>query len=242
MSVALIASAGSACAGGDDTGTTSATGITAPKKKGTASQRAIDPAAQAHAESLLLTLSDFPDGWRGSPSEDDDEDDDKHRRCIGTDYSAFTITGEADSDQFSMGESTTAESEATVFKSESDAQGSLQEFADGMRGPTAEDCFGRIIKKALRGEDYKLGEVDIGELSFSAPEGVDEARAWQLVIPLEPTSDQGINVTVYIDVLHVREGDVLASVTTQDVLSPFDADLRRKLVEVVAGRMQTIPS
>lgn len=164
--------AGAGCSGGDggNSNTGEARNTTSHEEsKGTRSAREIDPAAQARAESLLLLLSDLPDGWRGSPSEDDDEGDEESRRCLGTDYSDFTIIGEADSDEFSMGENTSVDSEATVFESETDALGSLEEFASGMRSSKVEDCFSDAVRKEIRGEDYKLGEVDVGELSFSSP-------------------------------------------------------------------------
>jgi hypothetical protein len=35
---------------------------------------------------------------------------------------------------------------------------------------------------------YDVGDVDFGELSFTRPSGIDEARAWQALIPIEVTS------------------------------------------------------
>src|SRR5215218_1170176 len=81
----------SGCGGGDGGGKGDAGNVESKgKSRGTASVRAIDPAAQARAESMALVLSDLPDGWRGSPSEDEDDGDAKFRRCIGSDYSDFT--------------------------------------------------------------------------------------------------------------------------------------------------------
>lgn len=234
--VVVIGFAGNACAGGDGNDEASTTGRT-PSETGTASKRAIEPEAQARAESMLLTLSDLPDGWRGSPPEDEDEGDEEFRSCVGSDYSGSTIIGEESSDEFSKGENTSVSSAAIVLESGADAQDSLDEFADGMRSPTAEPCFERLIRKGTEGEDYEVGEVDIGELSFSRPANVDEARAWEVAIPLEPTSDDGVRVTAYLDIVQLRKGDVLVAVNTEDVFSPFDSDLRRELVGKVAARM-----
>jgi hypothetical protein len=115
----------------------------------------------------------------------------------------------------------------------------MSEFATGMGGGAAEDCFQDVVEEALRGEEgFKLGEVDVGELSFTPPD-VDEAKAWQIVIPVEITSGagEGFSPDVYIEQVMLREGDTVASVTTQDVLTEFDEELRNQLVQTVAGRM-----
>jgi hypothetical protein len=118
---------------------------------------------------MALVLRDLPDGWRGSPSEAD-EGDEKFRRCIGSDYSGFTIIGEAASDEFSMGEKNFGFLQGRcVRKRNRCTGGSLEEFASGMRSATVEDCLGDFVKEGIRGENYEVGEVDIGELSLPSP-------------------------------------------------------------------------
>ena len=59
--LAIVAAAG--CGGGSDDGAS-----------GSAAQTAIEAGAQERAESSLLQLSDFPEGWRAStPDEEDTE-------------------------------------------------------------------------------------------------------------------------------------------------------------------------
>jgi hypothetical protein len=126
-----------------------------------------------------------------------------------------------------------------IFKSDQQAEDSMSEFAEGMSGGAAEDCFQDFAEEALRGEKgFELGEVDVGELSFTPPD-VDEAKAWQIVIPVEITSGVGEGFTpdIYIERVLLREGDTVTSVTTQDVLTEFDEELRNQLVQAVAGRM-----
>jgi hypothetical protein len=61
----------------------------------TASGRAIEPEAQQRAESIVLTLADFPNDWRASARESDDTGQKKFNKCIGVDYSGLTRIGEA---------------------------------------------------------------------------------------------------------------------------------------------------
>jgi hypothetical protein len=108
-----------------------------------------------------------------------------------------------------------------------------------LRSAAGEDCVKELMEDALEGEDVKVGEIDVGELSFTPPPRVDQAAAAQVAIPLEVTSGstKGMSVTVYLDLIHLREGDELVYVSTQDALTPFDSDLRDDLLQAVASRM-----
>jgi hypothetical protein len=207
---------------------------------GTASKRAIETEAQERAEAIVLKLADFPDGWRASAPEDEGGGDD-FRNCIGLDYSALTVTGEAESDDFAMGEATEVQSEALVYASDAEAETALDEFSDGLGSTAVEDCVKDLYEDALEGEeDVKVGEIDVGELSFTPPPDLDEASAWQVAVPLEGPSNLGageVSITVYLDLIHLREGDTLVYVSTQDTVTPFDSDLRDDLLEAVASRM-----
>ena len=196
----------------------------------TASERAIEPEAQERAESIVLKLTDFPNGWRASAAEED-ESQNEFNKCIGVDYSGLTRIGDAESQDFAKGDSTEASSEVAVFESDQQAEDGMSEYATGMSSSAAEDCFQDLIEEALRGEKgFKLGEVDVGELSFTPPD-VDEAKAWQIVVPVEITSGagEGFSADAYVEQVMLREGDTVASVTTQDVLTEFDPELRNQL-------------
>jgi hypothetical protein len=146
------------------------------------------------------------------------------------------VTGDARSRDFAMGQSTEASSGVQITASASQAQQGFQELATGMSGPKVKDC----VKKLLpRSSDYKIGDVDVGELRMTKPANVEKGKAWQLVIPLEVTSGagQGITATAYLDFVALLKGDAVATVETSDVLTPFDPALRDDLVTAVAGRM-----
>jgi hypothetical protein len=145
----------------------------------TASGRAIEPEAQQRAESIVLKLSDFPNDWRASAPEADKSGRDKFNGCIGVDYSGLTRIGDAESQDFAKGDSTEAMSDAVIFKDEQQAEDAMSEHSEGLGGTAAEDCFQDLVEEALKGEaGIKLGEIDVGELSFTRPE-VDDAKAWQ---------------------------------------------------------------
>jgi hypothetical protein len=214
----------------------------------TASARAIEPEAQQRAESINLTLADFPDGWRVSAAEsDDDTGREVFNECIGVDYSGLTRIGDAESQDFFAqgGQAEQASSAVVIFDDEQQAGDAMSKYSEGFGGSAAADCFQDVIERAVRAEGdnegfegFKFGEVDIGELSFTPPD-VDEAQAWQIVIPLESTSGagEGLEPNFYLELVLLREGDTTARLLTQDVLTEFDRDLREKLIQTLADRM-----
>jgi hypothetical protein len=229
LAVALVL-AFSAC-GGDGNGGSDG---------GSQSKRAIEPDAQEHAESILLTLTDFPDGWRAdAPREEDEEGQEAFNECVGADYSAFTVTGDADSDHFAMGETAEASSEALVYESEQMAAEALEQWAQAIEGEEADTCMSEWLGE-FEDEDFEVTGAEVGELSFTPPSGVDDARAWQVEMTIEGkagSQSEDVSVSAYIDLVQLRNGETTAQVTTGDVFSPFDSALRDELVAAVAGRM-----
>jgi hypothetical protein len=203
-------------------------------------QRAIEPQAQERAESILLTLADFPDGWRAeTPAEDDQESDEAFAECIGADYSAFTMIGDAESDDFAMGETAVASSDAQVFESEQMAADAVAEFAEDLGNDAADTCMSEMLGE-FEDEDVEITGAEVSELSFTPPPGVDDANAWQVVITVEGKAGsqaEGLSVPAYADLVQLRNGDETAEVTTTDIQTPFDPVLRDELVAAVAGRM-----
>jgi hypothetical protein len=203
-------------------------------------QVAIEPEAQEQAESLLLTLADFPDGWRAGPADEEDEEREAaFRECVGVDYSAFTKVGEARSDAFAMGETAQASSEADVLESAGMAEAALAEFTRGFRDDEASACMLEYLGE-LEDDQVEVTQAEVGELSFTPPAGVDDASAFQAVITVEGnpgTEAAGVSVDAYVDFVLLREGAATVAVTAQDVVTPFDPALRDELIAAVAERL-----
>jgi hypothetical protein len=223
---AFALAAGAACGGG---------GHGTPR----AAKRAIEPDAQRRAESINLKLSDFPSGWRASTrSPDDPGGSEKFRECMGMNVSDTTLIGDADSKEFAKEGGTIASSEARILKSAAQAQQGLDRISKSLADSArAEECLRGVFKKTPA--DYKVGEIDVGELSFHRPADVDEAKAWEMLVHLEATSGvmKGQSVPVYLDLTYLRKGDAVTNVQTLDTFSPFDSELRDNLVQAVARRM-----
>jgi hypothetical protein len=231
LAIAALLAGSVACGGGDDDGT---------GEGGSTARREIQAEAQERAESLNLTLSDFPDGWRMSEADEDEEDDedDEFLACVGIDLAAITIIGDANSDDFARGETAEVSSESSVFKSEQMATDALAEAAAGYEREEADACLNELIPDP--GAEFDFGELEMGPLSFTPPSGVDEAQAWQIAIPIEGApgkGQEGVAVTLYADMVALREGDAIVLVQAFDLFSPFNTQLRDLLLKTIAGRM-----
>jgi hypothetical protein len=125
-----------------------------------------------------------------------------------------------------------------VFKSEKMATDALAEAAAGYESEEADACLNELIPDP--GAEFDFGELEMSPLSFTPPSGVDEARAWQIAIPIEGasgTEQEGVAATFYGDVIGLREGDAIVLVETFDLFSPFDPELQDQLLKTIAGRM-----
>jgi len=229
LAVTLGCLALSAC-GGDGNGESA--GGSEPKL-------AIEPEAQERAESIVLTLSDFPRGWRAEEAAGEGEADlEVFNDCVGADYSGFILIGEGQSDDFAMGETAVASSSVAVFESEQMATQAFAERAESLEGDQADTCLPELLGEPPG--DVEMTSAEIGELSFTPPAGVDDAGAWQLAVQIEGkagSQDEDLSVTVYGDLVALRNGDTITTVTTTDIASTFDPELRDQLVTAVAGRV-----
>jgi hypothetical protein len=225
--VALIVVA-EGCGGGDD-----------DEQENTSSkepQHAIEPDAQAREESLLVQLTDLPAGWRGADPDDESGDGDE---CFRIDLSQATKIGDADSQEFSMGENNEISSSASIYATEAEAQRVLEVGADAFVDQDIADCLKDSLNKFLEEEgndpgDFEVGDPELGELSFPPPSGVEEARAFQIMMPLEA---EGVSVDYFIEIVVLRQADALASVETFGLNDPLKPELRDALAQTVADRM-----
>jgi hypothetical protein len=100
----------------------------------TASARAIEPEAQQRAESVNLTLADFPDGWRvAAPESDDDTGREVFNECISVDDSGLTRIGDAESQDFFApgGQAEQARSAVVIFDEEQQAGDAMSKYSEG---------------------------------------------------------------------------------------------------------------
>jgi hypothetical protein len=213
--------------------------------EGTSAKPAIESNAQKRAESMVSKLEDFPKGWEASARGENLVSEGKVRKCLGVDYSAFTIIGEAGSKDFTNAATVAqASSSSTVFASEGQADEAIRSFSDSTGSRSAKDCFRDLVQKALNEADTrvetksKVLKVDVVELSVAPPPDITETSAWRIATVIHDSGELGeITTTDYMDFVTLRQGDSLATVRTDDVSSPVDSELLDALAKALASRM-----
>lgn len=229
VAAALLLSACSSSGGeeaDDETTTTVAeeeATTTEAEEEATTTEAEGDADAQARAEAVDLTVSDFPDGWE--ETEADDAENSTLDQCSETfsDDSNELATfrdGDFGVGDLEAGDGTRLSVETKVFTSEDEASAEIAPFAD----PEVLACIDEAFKLEFAGTS---GEVQIdGE--FSADEypatTADESVAASAEYAI---SGDGTTTNLVVAVLLLRTGDLATQVlifSVGDSLDPADLE------------------
>lgn len=221
--VILAVLATGACGGGDGDGDD---GPASPSEAG------IDDDDKAQAANLRLT--DFPPGWERQPAPlnpPDDPDDRRFSECMGRPPAPTLRTALADSDNFSTGELTRANSSAQVMRTEAIA---VEDMA-ALRGDRAIPCLSERLRAELAGQSpaggppFALRVLD----RLDYPTMGDETVAFRLTVDAPSV---GAGTTLYVDQVFVRKGRMEVSTSFVDLGRPFPTELGETLVRKLADR------
>jgi hypothetical protein len=189
-------------------------------------------AARKVAKAMLLERSDFPSGWAATrakknsvQAESCGEIDDLEDR--------FRLLADVESPTFSQAKVTRVQSGAAILKNERRA-GKAMSFAAGVfKSRKAHRCFSDALAEGAEGV-VSLGELSIRRRSF--PRAAERSSAWRLVVPFET---RGLSGRLYLDFVFMQDGQAVAFVFFSNVFEPFPKEDERRLVELVAGRMES---
>ena len=219
VSVALLVSACGASGGSEDasadqkTTTTKAeatTTTTTAAEETTTTEAAVDDDAQARADSVDLTTSDFPDGWTATaPSEDDQDsplkdcdpsfsDDDAKLAKHSTDDFSLGSLDEADGTQFAA--------ETVVFVDAGTADAAVEVLNDADVVACLDEALQELLATSTGLEiEGALEDDDIGEIGTDNQAGVSATYVL--------TADDGSTVNATVALLAMSTGDVGTMVT-----------------------------
>lgn len=203
-------------------------------------------ADEAAAESMLLTLSDFPPGWESMPAEQAEPDErfvEQLAECLGVDESEIDPNDpEAQSPTFVSSDGDQVSSRVTFAPTVEDATDAIAlKRLEGANECYAENLL-TVIEDSLANPDeggetpdnFEVGEPTVNELSFDALG--DETLASRITLPVEV---EGFSAEVYFDVVNVRVGRVSVTTMFQSVLTPFDIEESLRLTGVVVDRVES---
>lgn len=196
----------------------------------TATPTADANAESALAESLLLDVNDFPTGWAEGPA--DDEEPSPFDRCDDKAPSKGR-TGEAETGEFSEGDSKEVQHSVAVFTSAADAAASLDEVR------ALGECLADVVNKGeLDDEEAEFTDGVFGDLSF--PTFGDKTNAYRLEVHIDAKNEEGPGSegTLYLDIAFVTEGRLAFFVQVSDVFSPFDSAMFEDLVEKAHAKLE----
>ena len=187
-------------------------------------QKKINAADQARARAMVLRRSDLGPSFKGT----------RHASSVGTqfdcavlDESDLTITGVADSPDFSGGLAF-AISEAQVYESRSDA-GTAWKRDTSTAGIAC-------LRSALRREYAKQGLTLLSLRKLAFPKVSQKTAAYRLVLR---GKSQGLTVTVYLDVMVLLHARAEVMLGIGSALAPPGRAGELRLARLVAGRMAT---
>lgn len=222
LSVAFLAAACGTSGGSDSAKETTTTTKAADASTTTTAAdegKDADPEAQARADSVDLTVSDFPDGWEASPSSDADEESPLND-CDPRLGDRSVQLARHSTDDFSIGtmdtgDGTQVTARTVVFEDEAAAKDAVAPFTD----PDVISCIDDALKSAFSssGQDVTVdGTLGLGDATFDVDETVPLSATYTI------TAADGSTLDLNFGVLVLRTGDIATNVIVQSVDPDFD--------------------
>jgi hypothetical protein len=195
---------------------------------------------EARADSMLLTLDDFPDSWVTLPNATDDMGEvtiDNLARCLGT-ASPVTELPEARTPGFvsPVGDLVAAR----VFLAPDDVR--PRRAIELLRDEAAPGCYAKAYQSSLAAHrpeglpaDVEFGTVTGVRLPYTT--FGNTTVAWRTSIPLS-VDHQDLNL--YIDSVVVRVDRALVELSFESELRPYDRDQSERVTQTLVNRVTDV--
>ncbi len=239
LRIAVLAGIAIALVAAGCSGSASAPGLASPTSQATQSEPTApaDPTAENDfAESLLLTLADFPAGWVYEPAEPEDSEppSDPFDACIEFEFDGQT--GSALGGEF-LTESTTRVSISPivyVFENAADAHAAAETIVSSVQ------CLADLIGEGLDlDENFAMGRAYTEPLEPAAYEATAAIRLYEtLIYKSEEPRDNDILV---FDLVIIVDGRVLYEVSGFQRESPIDESLLKIYVDTAREKIRQEP-
>jgi hypothetical protein len=190
---------------------------------GTATTAPVSPTDQKITDAAVLTLADFPPGWRADKPSDESGGADKcwgDAKIVG----AVTRSMQFAKDNAVVGNTTRLAVDTTTAMA----------FMTLLRKQTTIDCLKEVLTGFFATNvKGKVESVKFGQLS-TAPIG-DDVVAYQIAAVV---SVGELKPSAYFDLLFVRVGRGITYVVAADALAPFPESDRNTLARKVVDRLR----
>lgn len=211
----------------------------------------IDEAAYVElAESALLDLDVFPDGWEERPASDDDDAGnerfgDRVAECLGTDderVSELLEPREANSPEFAgPGDSSpTVEHQVMVADDEAMAVKAMEDVAaigaDACLEQTMQEFFDEEAAADIEQDGVTIGDIAVERIEVEAP--ADLVVGYLVELPVQ--AGDGQTASGYLQVFYLRRGRALSQLRLSSFGTIFDPEGVRLLTGEVITRLDRI--
>jgi hypothetical protein len=182
------------------------------------------------AESMLITLGDFPPGWSKLPGADPVEK--VLDRCRDNDQLEQGMTGLARSAAFTLVGTEEIIQTLMIFVDESAATAAMEAV-------TKSSVWQCVMDRFNDGEgdttDYRFTKASYAPLSF--PQVGDASVAYRLELELEPALTGG-GFSLYWDGVYVRKGRAVFALTAGGAFLRGDAPIEPSLLEEIVRKAE----
>lgn len=190
-------------------------------------KRAHSLAGMLRAKEALLRRSDFPAGWKSTPA----------APAAGANackdsrpsFADLTETGSAVAPAFSLGSLQQVTQRVRVFANVGQARSAfLRTDTIGLVACLAEQLKGASSAKATTSI--------VGQFRLSPPKVAQQIDGFRVVAHTSVPSEHE-QFDVYADVVVIRQGATLTTVTMTGFVKPIDAGTEARLTRTIAGRL-----
>ena len=188
-------------------------------------QTVLNDQDQALAEAVILQASDFPAGWTPAPHTQQGA-----KTCFNPDLSDLTVTGHADSQDFSL-QSFFVNSSATIMQSPDEAKTAYERQANGDLPTCIADQLGKSIESS---SDVKIDVKHTAVRNLDFPRLGDRSQAYRATLDLDIG---GAPARAYVDFVFLQRGRTLATLAFASIVQAPQKGLGEALAAQVASRM-----
>jgi hypothetical protein len=195
-------------------------------------KKAHSPDGMRTAQKALLKSSDFPKGWKGTPSKPVGASS----LCKDTrpSFADLTETGYATAPDFSLGQLQSVSQWARTFRS---AQQATTAYSRTVTIGLV-SCLAKQLKAA---SSAKATVAIVGQFRLSLPKVAQQIDGFRVVAHTNVKSEKE-QFDVYADVMVIRQGSTLTTVTMTGFIKAMDAATEARLARTIAGRLGGKPN
>jgi hypothetical protein len=191
-------------------------------------------AGSLSARNALLKKSDFPSGWKSAVVLSKPATSSSLCKDTRPNLSDLTEIGYALAPDFSLGQLQNVTQWARVYRNAKQAQTAYSRSVTiGLVS-----CLAKQLKAA---SNTKATVSIVGQFRLDLPKVAQQVEGFRVVAHTNVKSEKE-QFNVYADVMVIRQGPTVTTVTMTGFINPMDAGMEARLARTIAGRLGGKPT